>query len=499
MEPERRKTKKYTFKSLEVEELRKLGSLIIDQDKFYSKYGRLLYLLRTKMEKGILSTLIQFYDSLYHCFTFLDYQLLPTLEEYSSIIGLPITGRIPFTGLEQDPKLYEIAISTHLRKEEVEKNMVTKGGLPGLPAEFLIKKALTLSQERKEEDFEVVFALLVYGLFLFRNINNFVDMNAIKIFMKKNPVPTLLRDTYYSIHLRNSYGKGMVTYCTPLLYKWYISHMPDTVEFWSQKEGLKWSYKIMTLTNTEIVWINNYFCRMKTLDCCGDFPNVPLIGTKGEISYSPALARRRFGFPIDKRPRNNLLEGFFLEERVENKEFRERIANAWHPSHILEIKDWKTKGDLSPEPFDGWVTTARATELRMHILPGTSLPSIEKPPLPHVAPPTIESLQEALRKMKKSRDHWKRKFESADAQLGMIEESYEDILKEKNDQLFLQETWLIAKDATISKYAREKKRKKEEKAPPPKEVAWKSIIEKLEKVKLKKKKKKTQDDMDTSH
>ncbi|XP_058760658.1 uncharacterized protein LOC131634010 [Vicia villosa] len=313
--------------------------------------------------------------------------------------------------------------------------MVTKGGLPRLPAEFIIEKALILSQERKEEDFEAVFALLVYGLFLFPNINNVVDMNAIKIFMKKNHVPTLLGDTYYSIHLRHSYGKGMVTCCTPLLYKWYISHLSNTPEFWTQKEGLKWSHKIMTLTNTAIVWTRNHFCRMKTLDCCGDFPNVPLIGTKGVISYSPVLARHQFGFPIDKRPRSNLLDGFFLEERVENKMFRERIVNAWNPSHRREIKDWKTKWDLSPEPFESWVT-ARAAKMRMSILPRTFAPPIEEYVPPIVVPSTIESLQEALRKMKKSRDHWK-KFESSDAEIGMLEESYEEVLKEKNDQLFL--------------------------------------------------------------
>ncbi|XP_058741209.1 uncharacterized protein LOC131613568 [Vicia villosa] len=222
----------------------------------------------------------------------------------------------------------------------------------------------------------------------------------------------------------------------------------------------------MTLTNTEIVWTNNHFCRMKTLDCCGDFPNVPLIGTKGAINYSPVLARRQFGFPMDKRPRSNLLEGFFLEERAENKEFRERIANAWHPSHRREIKDWKTKGDLSPKPFDSWVTTG-AAEMRMPILPGTSSPPIEEYVPPIVVPSTIESLQEDLRKMKKSRDHWKKKFEYSD------------------------------KDAAIAKYERESTRKQKEEALSPKEAAWKSIVEKLEKVKLKKKK--TQDDMDTSH
>ncbi|XP_058768196.1 uncharacterized protein LOC131641915 [Vicia villosa] len=217
-------------------------------------------------------------------------------------------------------------------------------------------------------------------------------MNAIKIFMKGNPVPTLLGNTYYSIHLKNSYGKGMITCCTPLLYKWYISKLPDTHEFWNHKEGLKWSHKIMTLTNTDIVWTNNHFCRMKTLDFCGDFHNVPLIGTKGGISYSPVLARRQFGFPMDKKPRNILLDGFFLEERVEKKYFRERIANAWHPSHRTEIKELKKKGDLSPEPFDSWVGS-RAAELRMPSLPGTSLPPSKKSRPPIMYPPTIEDLK----------------------------------------------------------------------------------------------------------
>ncbi|XP_058776991.1 uncharacterized protein LOC131651343 [Vicia villosa] len=345
--------------------------------------------------------------------------MLPTLEEYSRIIGLPITGRIPFTGLEKYPKSHDIAKFTHLRKDEIEKNMVTKGGLP------------------KEDDFEDVFAL---------NIDKFVDMNAIKIFLKGNPVPTLLGDTYYSIHLRNSYGKGMVTCCTPLLYKRYISHFPDTHEFLSHKEGLRWSQNIMTLTNTDIVWTNNYFGRMKTLDSCGDFPNVPLYWYKR--------------------------------------------------SHRKEIKDWKKKGDLSPEPFERW-TGSRVDELRMPCLTGTSIPPVNKHVAPFISPPTIEYLQVALKKMKKSRYHWNKKFEYSKAEKGMMEESYDELIKEKEDLLFLQDGWLIEKDATIAKYAREKKRKQEEEALTREANAWKSIIEKLERVKLNKKR--TQDDMNTSH
>ena len=90
----RGQTQKYTFKSPELGDLRKLGDLIINPDAFEEKYGKLLSLLKTGMAEGILSTLVQFYDPIYHCFTFPDYQLMPTLEEYSHLIGIPILIRI---------------------------------------------------------------------------------------------------------------------------------------------------------------------------------------------------------------------------------------------------------------------------------------------------------------------------------------------------------------------------------------------------------------------
>ena len=69
----RRMTKKYTFKSPKIEELRKLGRLVTDPKAFRMKYGELLSLLKTNIVDGILSTLVQFYDPVYHCFTFSDY------------------------------------------------------------------------------------------------------------------------------------------------------------------------------------------------------------------------------------------------------------------------------------------------------------------------------------------------------------------------------------------------------------------------------------------
>src|ERR1043165_9210071 len=182
--------------------------------------------MKTKMNDGLLFTLVQFYDLSYHCFTFPNYQLVPTLEEYSYLFGRPITSVVPFTGLEKEPKYHEIAAITHLKRSEIEVFFFSKGCIRGLTAAFLLKKDRYFADIKSMKAFKAIFALLAYGLFLFPNIDNFVDLNAIRIFMIGNPVPTLLVETYYSIHLRNFYREGEIICCTSLLYCWFTSHLP---------------------------------------------------------------------------------------------------------------------------------------------------------------------------------------------------------------------------------------------------------------------------------
>lgn len=84
----------------------------------------------------------------------------------------------------------------------------------GLTAKFLMNKAQYFARMRNVDVFEVAFALLIYGLFLFPSFDDFF---SIKILLIGNPIPTLLADAYHSIHLRNSYSGGMITCCVPML------------------------------------------------------------------------------------------------------------------------------------------------------------------------------------------------------------------------------------------------------------------------------------------
>lgn len=223
---ERRETKKYSFRNPDLSGLRKLGSTVSSHKDFRVRYERLLGILKAKVEDGIIYTLVQFYDPLYHCFTFPDSQLAPTLEEYSYLVGLSVSDKVPFSGLEEIPKPPIIAEALHLETSVVKSNLTSKGGILGLTSRFLMEKALALAKENNGGDFEVIFALLIYGLMLFPNINNFIDVNAIQIFLIGNPSPTLLGDTYHYIHHRTSKGGETITCCAPMLYKWFNTHLP---------------------------------------------------------------------------------------------------------------------------------------------------------------------------------------------------------------------------------------------------------------------------------
>ncbi|XP_058777623.1 uncharacterized protein LOC131651912 [Vicia villosa] len=235
MESGRRNTHKYSFKDAYLEELRKLVTLMTNVENTGKRHGRLLYILSTRVEVGLLNTLVQFYDPVYRCFTFPDYQLVPTLEEYAHLVGIHVSNKIRFCGLEEISKLQVIASALHLKKSDIDNNFITKECIRGIIVEFLIKKATYFASAGSMTAFEDILALLIYGMVLFPNIDNFVDVNVIRIFLLGNPVPTPLGDIYHSIHFRTDKHKGTIVCCALLLYRWFISHLRHTPAFGTTK------------------------------------------------------------------------------------------------------------------------------------------------------------------------------------------------------------------------------------------------------------------------
>ncbi|XP_050886864.1 uncharacterized protein LOC127092099 [Lathyrus oleraceus] len=359
----------------------------IRRNNFCVEYGDLLTIMNTEVDAWAIFTLAQLYDPPLRCFTFQDFQLAPTLEEFSHIANISIKDEVPYTGLGGFPTHQQIGSSIHLDKAEVKANLGPKGDTLGFTLKFLVGKASDFKSKEDWVAFNVVLALILYGIVLFPNIDDFVDMTVIRIFLLKNPIPTLLADVYHSIHWRNEKKGGMIQCCAPLLYKWFLSHLPSEGPFVQNKDNLKWSQKIMSLTANDITWYSRVYDDVDIIVKCGNFHNVPLIGTRGCINYNPELAMRQLGFPMNDKPKDKLLEGFLLGEGVKDFDLVKRIGRAWTKVRREGKRERGKKNCIARGPYTSWVQ-ARASQ--------DKLPYPYEPPM-HTNPPepTHVTMEEA--------------------------------------------------------------------------------------------------------
>src|ERR1044072_2227928 len=110
-----RKTIRINFMGIP-SQLKELVSEIPDHAQFIKRHGYLLDLVIPGFEEDMMHVLFQFFDPKRHCFTFPNYQLVPILEEFSKLLGVPILDQMPFTGLEKVPKYEDIASALHLER-----------------------------------------------------------------------------------------------------------------------------------------------------------------------------------------------------------------------------------------------------------------------------------------------------------------------------------------------------------------------------------------------
>ncbi|KAI5444272.1 hypothetical protein KIW84_012774 [Lathyrus oleraceus] len=120
----------------------------------------------------------------------------------------------------------------------------------------------------------------------------------------------------------------------------------------------------MSLTNDDISWYNCVYDGVQIIDSCGEFSNVPLLGTCGGISYNPVLARRQLGFPLKDKPNNVLLEGVFFQEGKDPQGLKSIMVRAWRKVHKKGRNEMGPKNCIALEPYTAWVRK-RASEYLM--------------------------------------------------------------------------------------------------------------------------------------
>jgi hypothetical protein len=403
---ERRGVHHFSFK------MPRLDSLLIMERKltaasrleFEADYGQILNLLHVEVDTVALTTLAQFFDSPLRCFTFQDFQLLPTLEEFERILGLSIEGRACY--LREVPTEEEVAKALYLEQKEIP-SLQGSGGMRGFSRATLEAKAQEELSKGHVKAYNAILALLIYGSVMFPSSDRLISMSAVGVFLTKNPVPTLLADLLYSLHDRRSARKGgRVLCCVPLFMAWFRWHMPKEGPFVEDK-AVDWSKSLSSLKAEKVCWYSRQLDSPKMLLQCEGFPNVPLVGIQGSINYNPILATRQLGYAMEGEPEGALLTEFILGSEDTNQELWSKIKRAW-------LKIDKTlmgrKNCLAKEAYTRWVKD-RVLKIQMPFTittPATSPPSEPEPPIT-VSQGEVEALKIQIAQLKKKNEEWQLK------------------------------------------------------------------------------------------
>ena len=85
----------------------------------------------------------------------------------------------------------------------------------------------------------------------------------------------------------------------------------------------------MTLRHSDVHWCSRSLENATIIDHCGEFPNVPLLGIRGGITYNPCLALRQFGYARRDGPHEMLIQGLVFDYESDDQGYCHRFMQAW--------------------------------------------------------------------------------------------------------------------------------------------------------------------------
>ncbi|MBA0664693.1 hypothetical protein Goklo_004654 [Gossypium klotzschianum] len=167
---------------------------------FYCNYGDLLYLLDIKVDKHLFRALAQFWNSAYSYFTFGKVDLVPTVEEYTTLLRC--------LSIQAD-KAYSRAVNV---LTYVKKLMNITGMSEQWVVEQIKEKGESKSLGHIDEAVSDLFDIL--------------DKMV-------TPVSAILAETFRSLNACRRMGEGRFIGCAQLLLAWFLSHFwkVDKVSF----------------------------------------------------------------------------------------------------------------------------------------------------------------------------------------------------------------------------------------------------------------------------
>ncbi|XP_016702280.1 uncharacterized protein [Gossypium hirsutum] len=303
-------------------ELQELKDIWIRWDKgtkqlFYQSYGDIPYLLDVKVDKRLFRGMTQFWNSAYNCFTFGEVDLVPTLEEYTTLLRSPKAQvRKTYTKVSNCQTFAKRLVNISGMSESwVTAQIQQKGDSKCIPWENLRDLVLMHPDEKKRVD---IFALSIYGLVIFPKALRHVDEAVTDLFdrLQKGvtPVPAILAEMFRSLSMCRRTGEGRFIRCAQLLMVWFhghfwkvnkVSYRVFSKDYSPLKEEMamqrrddiseeKWMKILQNLKEDDVEWRAFWMVPNEILYQCGNYNWVPLLGIWGATGYTPLLALRQY-------------------------------------------------------------------------------------------------------------------------------------------------------------------------------------------------------------
>ncbi|XP_040934454.1 uncharacterized protein [Gossypium hirsutum] len=269
---------------------------------------------RLQLERGDSLAEGYFWNSAYKCFTFGKVDLVPTIEEYTTLLKCPkIQVQKTYAWVFSSQTFVNKLMSIFGMSEPwVTARIQQKGDSKCIPWENLRDFILTHPDEKKRVD---IFALSIYGLVIFPKALRHVDEAVIDLIdrLEKGitPVPSILAEMLRSLSSCRKVGEGRFIGCAQLLMAWFHGH------FWKNlKEG-------------DIEWRAYWMVPNEIMYRCGNFDWVPLLGIWGATGYTPLLALRQYNLRQFVPTTYGLAQSEFSFKGARYKKRVRELSDAW--------------------------------------------------------------------------------------------------------------------------------------------------------------------------
>ncbi|KAE8676162.1 Tubulin alpha-1 chain [Hibiscus syriacus] len=285
--------------------------------QFYQTYGDIPYLLYVEVDDELLRALVQFWNPGYNCFTFNKEDLVPTIEEYTTLLHIEgaLENRIYSKSIKTQPFRVKLAKIAGVREEWVAARTKQKGESEGIAWTNI--RELIQSHPDIKVRFDL-FALGIYGMVIFPKVLGYIEAAVVDLFeqlsKKINPVSAILAETFRSLNACRRLGGGRFSGCTQLLYVWIRSHFWRTekvsyrrfnTDYSPLKEFLEqewpkeikkdmWINAFRNLQSNDVVWRAPWQIQREFIYKCGDYNWIMLLGLWGGIGYAPLLVIRQY-------------------------------------------------------------------------------------------------------------------------------------------------------------------------------------------------------------